>query len=407
MGKDPLETAKQLVKIVVRMFYETEHIVLLDALCYHGALHVSDMVQILDAGKNSKYVGKLVGRLKEAGLCTTYTEQVKRDGATKLSNREWYYIDYRRAIDSTKYRIHKMHERINKDAKPTTEKAELSCKRCKSQYTMMDVLDNPDSQGRASGFLCLKCNFPLDEIDEGNQHDADDTPARFNKQFKPLLDMMKIIDELKIPLIEGKDAVDTKIELPRDKLIDPGTKLEVVDPSYTRPTAVKGLAAEPEKINVQIASTAEENEKQAAADRARQEQIAAQNQLPSWHTQSTVIKDASGTAAGSRQETNGTRGPAIKTEQTDGISSTQNLDDVFAQIEAERRKQEQEEDDDDDEDEDDDEFEDVAVGTPSELPDSKRVKIESSAAPTPSNVATPASNGNGGEESEEDEFEDV
>lgn len=74
MGKDPLETAKQLVKIVVRMFYETEHIVLMDALCYHGALHVSDMVQILDAGKNSKYVGKLVGRLKEAGLCTTYVE---------------------------------------------------------------------------------------------------------------------------------------------------------------------------------------------------------------------------------------------------------------------------------------------------------------------------------------------
>lgn len=67
-----METAKQLVKIVVRMFYETEHVVLLDALCYHGALHVSDMVQVLDAGKNSKYVGKLVGRLKEAGLCTTY-----------------------------------------------------------------------------------------------------------------------------------------------------------------------------------------------------------------------------------------------------------------------------------------------------------------------------------------------
>jgi transcription initiation factor TFIIE subunit alpha len=50
----------------------------------------------------------------------------------------------------------------------------------------------------------------------------------------------------------------------------------------------------------------------------------------------------------------------------------------------------------------------VAVGTPSGLPDAKRVKVESSAAPTPSNVATPAgSNGNGGEESEEDEFEDV
>lgn len=76
-----METAKQLVKMVVRMFYETEHVVILDALCYHGALHVSDMVLILDAGKNSKYVGKLVGRLKEAGLCTTYV----MSGEVKLS----------------------------------------------------------------------------------------------------------------------------------------------------------------------------------------------------------------------------------------------------------------------------------------------------------------------------------
>ena len=97
---------------------------------------------------------------------------------------------------------------------------------------------------------------------------------------------------------------------------------------------------------------------------------------------------------------------ALGTEQADGTTETQNLDDVFAQIEAERRKKEQEEDDDDDDDEDDDEFEDVAVGTPSELPGAKRVKVESAAA-TPSVVATPASNGNGGEESEEDEFEDV
>ncbi|KAF2995533.1 hypothetical protein E8E13_002380 [Curvularia kusanoi] len=407
MAKDPLETAKQLVKIVVRMFYETEHIVLIDALCFHGAMTQNDMGEIL-GGATSKYSGKLIGRLKEAGLCTTYSQQVKREYATKFVNRDWYYIDYRRAIDATKYRIHKMHERINKDAKPTAEKAELSCKRCKSQYTMMDVLDNPDPQARASGFLCIKCNFPLDEIDEGNQHDADDAPAKFNKNFKPLLDLMKIIDELKIPLIEGKDAVDNAIPVPTDKTTNPGTKMEIVDTTIVRPTAVKGLAAEREKVDVKIASSAEEHEKQAAAERARQEKIAAQNQLPSWHTESTVIKDTGASTAGVKQETNGTSGPSIKTEQADGHAETQNLDDVFAQIEAERRKKEQEEDDDDDDDEDeDDEFEDVAVGTPSELPDTKRIKVETPAAATPSNVATPASNGNGGEESEEDEFEDV
>lgn len=76
MAKDPLETAKQLVKIVVRMFYETEHIVLMDALCFHGAMTQNDMGEIL-GGVTSKVSGKLIGRLKEAGLCTTYVESAE------------------------------------------------------------------------------------------------------------------------------------------------------------------------------------------------------------------------------------------------------------------------------------------------------------------------------------------
>jgi transcription initiation factor TFIIE subunit alpha len=67
--KDPIETAKQLVRTIVRMFYEIEHVVVMDALCYHGALPISDLVLVLDAGKNSKHVGKIVGKLKEAGMC--------------------------------------------------------------------------------------------------------------------------------------------------------------------------------------------------------------------------------------------------------------------------------------------------------------------------------------------------
>jgi transcription initiation factor TFIIE subunit alpha len=34
---DPLGLAKVFIKTVVRMFYETEHIVIIDALVFHGA----------------------------------------------------------------------------------------------------------------------------------------------------------------------------------------------------------------------------------------------------------------------------------------------------------------------------------------------------------------------------------
>ncbi|KAF7443102.1 tfiie alpha subunit [Pyrenophora tritici-repentis] len=74
--KDPVQIVKQLLRTVVRMFYETEHIVIMDALCYHGALSISDMTIILDAGKNSKHVSKVVGKLKEAGLCRSYVSGI-------------------------------------------------------------------------------------------------------------------------------------------------------------------------------------------------------------------------------------------------------------------------------------------------------------------------------------------
>jgi transcription initiation factor TFIIE subunit alpha len=104
-----------------------------------------------------------------------------------------------------------------------------------------------------------------------------------------------------------------------------------------------------------------------------------------------------------KQEVDDPDAAGVKTEASDAKSATEDLASVFAQIEAERRRKEQEEEDDEEEEDDDeDEFEDVAVSTPSAVPDAKRVKLDTSAAPTPA-----ASTGDGGDVSEEDEFEDV
>jgi transcription initiation factor TFIIE subunit alpha len=336
-----------------------------------------------------------------------------RSGANKASSREFFYIDYRRALDAIKYKIYKIDENIKKDAKPTTEKPEFKCLRCKSTFTTMQALDHPDLNPGPddSGFLCARCGFQLDEIDPDAQaDDIDDTPAKFNKLFGPLITNMKEIETSgTLPLLDPVDVIKERIELPRDKNADPGTQFEVIE-TVGRPTAVKGIDTGPEKISVQIGSSAEESAKQRAADRARQEQISKQNQLPTWHTQSTVTKDAAGNTTTVKQESNGDATPDIKTESGDTLTGGQDINALFAMIEAQRRKKEQEEEE-EEEDDDEDEFEDVEMGTPSTLPDAKRVKIDSSAAPTPSAAATPAAvtpaASNGGDESEEDEFEDV
>jgi transcription initiation factor TFIIE subunit alpha len=330
----------------------------------------------------------------------------------KAVNREYFYIDYRRAIDATKYKLHILDERIKKDAAPTQEKKELRCPQCKAQWTFVEVLDSIDLLGRESGFICKNCGDPLKEIEhEGDSLDADDTPAKFNKFFAPLLKLMAQIDEVTIPAIEGQDALAGAIELPRDKDINPAAKHEAVDLTVSKPTAVKGMAMAPEKIEVSIATDSEQSIAARAAEQERQAKIALQNQLPDWHTKSTITnRDSNGGSSAVKVEANGVDTPVIKTELVEETKDKgADLDDVFARIEAERQAQAaNEEEESSEEEEEDDEFEDVVASTPSGLPDAKRVKLESSAAPSPANGATPAvSTGDGGDESDEDEFVDV
>jgi transcription initiation factor TFIIE subunit alpha len=413
MQKDPLELAKVFVKTAVRMFYETEHIVVIDALVFHGALSLPDLVIVLDAGKNQKGAGKLCGKLKESGLLSVYTRQETREGAMKSISREYFYIDYRRAIDATKYKIHIIDERIKRDAKPTTEKAEFHCPQCKAQWTTMEVLDYVDFTPTASdsGFLCKTCNFPLKSINATGEAELenDDTPAKFNRLFKPLLNLMQQIDGVTIPHIEGKDALEGAIELPRDKDINPAAKHEAVMVGSNRPTTVKGINTAPEKIEVSIATDSEYNQAARAAEQEKQAKMALQNQLPDWHTKSTIDTDREAKVKAASQATNGNDTPTIKKEGAgDKKDKDPGLDAVFAALEAEQRRKAEE--DEDDEDDDEDEFEDVVASapTPMTLPDAKRVKLETSAAPTPTNGMTPgASTGDGGDESDEDEFVDV
>ena len=335
----------------------------------------------------------------------------------KAVNREYFFIDYRRAIDSAKYKIHMLDERIKENTKPTQEKKEFACPQCKSQWTTMEVLDKIDMYGRASGFLCRTCDHPLESLSNGPlEPENDDTPAKFNRQFGPLLKLMQQIDEVTIPLTEGHAALENRLELPRDERLNPSAPAHALPAMTARPTAVKGIRADAEKVEVTIASSSEYSEAARAAEAQRQAKIAQQNTLPEWHTKSTVAEKGfySG-AQNSNQATNGTDASQVKAEEVEETKGQDHsLDDVFAALEAQRRKEEEQEEDDDDEDSDD-EFEDVGIAesqpAATELPGTKRIKLEPSAAASPASGATPAQGtplaAGDDEESEEDEFEDV
>lgn len=365
-----MEDAKILIKTVARAFYDTDHIVVIDALITHSALSSPDIAVAMHLGSSNsnRIVQKLVGKLREGGLVSIFTRQELREGANRPVAKEYYYIDYRRAIDSIKFRVHTVHEKIKAAASSTgqEEKKEYICPTCKSEYTSIDVLDSMDPAGRGTGFLCKRCGSPLNELDEDTIQ-QDDTTALFNKQFAQILNLLQKIEQEVVPETTGDQAIADMRPMPRDAT-NQVAKTQVVEAPTARPTAVKGMTTAPEKIEIAITSESESTAAQQAADAERKARITAQNQLPEWHTRSTVTGEsfkqgaASTGAAAAPAAANGEE----KSEEKKDDSS--NLDDFYAMLEkeeAERKvKEAQAEEEEEEDDEDEDEFEDLDIKAP-------------------------------------------
>lgn len=414
-----MDKAQLLVRMVARAFYDPECVVIIDALIRHTSLNYSDLAWLFQSSLKKK--GDLpatIGSLKNGGLITEYSREETKQNAQKAVKVTYYYIDYRHAVDATKYRLHTLGSNLRKLAGPAEEKKEYKCLRCKSEFKEIDVIGQASSDGMT--FVCLTCGFDLVYMEQ----DADDAEATgpvgvFNKGLGWLISNMQVIDKVTIPATSSEAAFAQREEPPRPKaqlnehnqVFMPGQQVTKIKQD------VKGMNVGPQKIAVNLATEEEmsEAEKRAAAEKKARD--AAQNALPEWHTRSTVSNEI--TAIGQREEAQRREREAeilLASGDADEKKDvkTDNLDEIFAQIEAEqvqeRLKREREEEEEYEDEDEEEEFEDVApvVGTPatngsasgSGAPEAKRVKID---------VDTPVSNVSvaGDMDEDEDEFEDV
>jgi transcription initiation factor TFIIE subunit alpha len=412
-----------LVRTVARAFYRPDEQIIMDALVNHSALSMEEFREIhRNSGRQSKEIAKALGSLREGGLVSVYVRQETKANAQKATTVEYFYIDYRRAIDATKYRLHMLQEQLQMYARPTTEKKEFVCPKCTASYTQMDALDNPDPLGRGSGFLCKRCGNLLTYAPPSKEDDIDaDNPlSRFNKQFEFLVHLLDAIDKTIVPAVTGESALENAKPVPRDKGPLPGSAGPSDGPK-ARPTAVMGVRTDPEKVHITLTTEEETEAAVQAAEAERKARIGLQNQLPAWHTQSTVGDDAAaaaaallrgGEASGDWGEAGGGTTPGGSGGEEKPLEDDDDIVDFFKVMVEEQRlaalKRQEEEDEEDESDEE--EFEDVQVEA-SEQPEAKRLKAaEESSVESPSvKVETPVEMKDVNEESDEDdeEFETV
>ncbi|KAJ9142730.1 Transcription initiation factor iie subunit alpha [Pleurostoma richardsiae] len=367
-----MDLAQTLVRSVLRAFYETRHILVIDALVIHQCLRDDELSYLISM--NTKDLHKLCAALRDARFLVVHTRSELKEGQQRPVNRTYYYIDYRQAIDAIKWRVYKLDKDMQGITVPASERKEYFCPLCKAEWTQMEVLDNFGP----NGFLCHRCNSVLTH-DVERQSGGHEKSTRLNNQIRFITDLLPKIDSVIVPesTFDLAFSIRRPVERPDSH---PGSNSVPVDASM-KPTAVKGLTnTGPISLEVNISMSEGPTEAEKEAERLRREKIAKQNALPSWMSNSTVTGESfsatpvAGIAAEEKDEAD-SKNLAGK-ESTDANEHAE-LDDYFARLKAEqaaeaaRKAALEAEDSGSDEEEDEGDFEDVvgtgtssAVGTP-------------------------------------------
>ncbi|ROT34790.1 hypothetical protein SODALDRAFT_318009 [Sodiomyces alkalinus F11] len=356
----PLELAKSLVRSVVRALYDIPNVLIIDALVIHSALKDEDLRFML--GMNTKEVHRLCGKLREDRFLGSYTrhEQSNNPEQKRLINKQYYYIDYRQAIDAIKWRVYTADKDVQGTNVPASERKEYFCSRCKAEWTQMEVLDKVSAQG----FLCHNCDYPLmhdpERYSTGHQEST-----RLNEQFKFITEMLPRIDDVIIPDNTFDIAISAYKPLAPEVNHGPGS----TSFSILQPMAVKGLDnLGPKYLSVNISTSNGPSDADKAADQARRDKIAQQNALPSWMSNSTITGESFSANQGtpvpvSRSDEHDTGKPTAKTsKEHDDTELARMFAAIKAQQEADAARalagNESEEEEDE---EDDNHFEDVVT----------------------------------------------
>ena len=297
-------------------------------------------------------------------MLISHTRQEVREGQQRPINKEYYYVDFHITIDAIKYRVLNLTKKVQALYQPSEERKDYHCPRCKADWTELEVLD----RGTPLGFECHRCDALLERDDRAAGATGHEKHGRLMSQFERLLTLMQEIDNADIPKNDFDDALSRAVPISRDEVTNPQRQTVPVDAPKAKPATVKGVTQAAAPLSISLTTASEKTAAEQEAEAKRKALIAAQNQLPEWHTISTVTGKvlAAGVEEQARQS-NDVQVGASKVEEDekkDDIVRKDELDEVYALVAKEQAAKGEDGDSEEEEGEDEDEdvFEDVAVG---------------------------------------------
>ncbi|KAL8902910.1 MAG: hypothetical protein Q9207_004299, partial [Kuettlingeria erythrocarpa] len=300
-----------------------------------------------------------------------------REGLQRPINKDYYYVDFHATIDAVKYRVLQLTTRVKHMFKPSEEKKDYYCPRCKAQWTQLEVLDSCGP----TGFLCHRCGGPLErEEPMAGDTAGSEKQVKLAAQLERVLKLLQDIDNVTIPKNDFETALSLQVPVQRNKDINPVRSTVPFDIGRGPPAAVKGINKPiVQDLTVDLTSSAEMTAAERLAEETRKASVAAQNVLPVWHTASTVV---GGSSTGIKTDPSVKRDPSLDAQglsanlklersgedQKDTVPSTgdegNELAAYYARMAQEQEKEEREdrEAEESSGDEDEESFEDVDTG---------------------------------------------
>ncbi|CAG8504656.1 15733_t:CDS:2 [Acaulospora colombiana] len=238
---------------VARAFFQTQHIVVLDQLTRHES--ISDENLSRGVGLTVKEIHRLCGTLKEARLIREFAKTEPKKAEQRAISRTYYYIDWQQELENKGY----------------------LCPGCKKTFAPLEIRNLIDMTRGV--FLCDLCHTELIHNDNAeNVKGTEKLHGRFMEQSQPIIDLLKAIDKLVIPV----SSVEKLQVSSGTKGGQPGSTQEQ-DLQYSQDT---GTSSGDIVVVIQGDNEASKTERQAETEKRRQ-----QNALPSWHVRSTVSGD--------------------------------------------------------------------------------------------------------------------
>ncbi len=359
-----MNQAKDLIRTTVRTFYGTRPVLVVDALMVHSVLNAEDLSNLLNS--QPKDIRRLVGPLRSARIVKLGTRNEAKVGSNRPVTREYYYIPFHEAIDAIKYRVMMLIKKIEETYRSDTKRKDWRCLNCKAEWEELEVLDRvgPD------GFECHRCGHTLVRTEQAKEPaGGHEKLRRLNIQLKPLQALIEKVDLVAVPENSFTDALERKVDVPAKNTGRVENQYIILknQQNARRPAVEQTDAA---ALNINLTSGAEQEAQEEARRQQRRAELAAQNQLPAWHTASVASTYGKGVKSG---DTSGLNGGLLKKEESDEKKPDLGMQDDLAAYLAEMQREKEEaalkaaEEDAEEDDEDDDEFEDVpstTMGTP-------------------------------------------